>query len=130
MRANAPRTEAPRPAPPAFSALHADSAVAKPMTVPPSAPAPASATLVQPAPPASVKVVELKVDHAAPKPSVPAPQLAQQRQGAGAAPGVSDKPPADRPQAEKPPAKPEDPFAGLDSLEAEMARLLGREKLN
>jgi hypothetical protein len=28
----------------------------------------------------------------------------------------------------KPPPKADDPFADLDSLEAEMARLLGREK--
>jgi len=32
--------------------------------------------------------------------------------------------------AEKPPSKVDDPFADLDSLEAEMARLLGREKLD
>ena len=40
---------------------------------------------------------------------------------------------ADKPGAAssvKPPAKVDDPFADLDSLEAEMARLLGREKLS
>ena len=37
---------------------------------------------------------------------------------------------ADRPSAEEQPPKVEDPFAGLDSLEAEMARLLGRDKPN
>jgi len=46
-----------------------------------------------------------------------------------------EPPRAERPEtgAHSPPpqvAAPEDPFAGLDSLEAEMARLLGREKLN
>ena len=40
------------------------------------------------------------------------------------------RPPADKTAAKngKPPAKVEDPFADLDSLETEMARLLGREK--
>jgi hypothetical protein len=40
------------------------------------------------------------------------------------------RPPADKSAAKngKPSAKVDDPFADLDSLEAEMARLLGREK--
>ena len=40
------------------------------------------------------------------------------------------RPPADKTAAKsgKPPAKVDDPFADLDSLETEMARLLGREK--
>jgi hypothetical protein len=40
------------------------------------------------------------------------------------------RPPADKTAAKsgKPSAKADDPFADLDSLEAEMARLLGREK--
>jgi hypothetical protein len=40
------------------------------------------------------------------------------------------RPPADRTAAKngKPPVKVDDPFADLDSLETEMARLLGREK--
>ena len=37
-------------------------------------------------------------------------------------------PAADPSLIEKPPLKAEDPFGGLESLEAEMARLLGREK--
>ena len=36
----------------------------------------------------------------------------------------------EKPSAPEPGKKAEDPFAGLDSLEAEMARLLGRDKLS
>jgi hypothetical protein len=40
------------------------------------------------------------------------------------------RPPADKTASRsgKPPTKADDPFADLDSLETEMARLLGREK--
>ena len=56
------------------------------------------------------------------QPSAPAPIEAQQGADAG--------PPPQKPNASssvKPP-KVDDPFADLESLEAEMARLLGREK--
>jgi hypothetical protein len=45
----------------------------------------------------------------------------------GAQRTVEARPPEDKANA-KPPPKVDDPFADLDSLEAEMARLLGREK--
>ena len=63
---------------------------------------------------------ELKVGHA------PA-------HGAGPAPAADRRPAAvpasEPPSVDKAVPKPVDPFGGLESLEAEMARLLGREKL-
>ena len=68
-------------------------------------------------PPASVKV-EVKLDQPEPAPA------------ASPAPDSSSTQSAGQPASEKTPSKVEDPFAGLDTLEAEMARLLGRERLN
>ena len=59
-------------------------------------------------------------------PSHPAPVPNATARPAPAAPPAPAPPPT---PAEKPVLKPDDPFAGLDSLEAEMAKLLGREKL-
>jgi hypothetical protein len=50
---------------------------------------------------------------------------------AGAQKTTDARPTADKTNvalSDKPAAKADDPFADLDSLEAEMARLLGREK--
>ena len=60
---------------------------------------------------------ELKTGHSAPPPAEPPSPLDRR-------PAV---PVANSPSAEKPAPKTEDPFGGLESLEAEMARLLGRE---
>jgi hypothetical protein len=60
---------------------------------------------------------------ARPATKTPSPEGAQKLREA--------RPFGDKPNAAssvKPPAKVDDPFADLDSLEAEMARLLGREK--
>jgi hypothetical protein len=65
---------------------------------------------------------------ARPAPKTPAPAPATPSDWAQK---VADaRPPADKTAAKngKPPAKVDDPFADLDSLETEMARLLGREK--
>lgn len=48
---------------------------------------------------------------------------------AAAAPSSPNQATTPQPPVEKHPTKVADPFAGLDSLEAEMAKLLGREKL-
>ncbi len=54
-------------------------------------------------------------------------------QGAAPAPAADRRPAAvpaaEQPSVDKTAPKPVDPFGGLESLEAEMARLLGREKL-
>jgi hypothetical protein len=73
----------------------------------------ASATLAQarPAPKAS------------PSPSAPTSDWAQKANDARA---LGDK--GNATLSAKPPPKVDDPFADLDSLETEMARLLGREK--
>jgi hypothetical protein len=59
---------------------------------------------------------ELKIGH--PPPPAAGPPPLDRRPAA---------PVANSPSAEKPAPKTEDPFGGLESLEAEMARLLGRE---
>jgi hypothetical protein len=65
---------------------------------------------------------------ARPAPKTPAPAPATPSDWAQKVADV--RPPADKTAAKngKPPAKVDDPFADLDSLETEMARLLGREK--
>jgi hypothetical protein len=60
---------------------------------------------------------------ARPAPKTPAPDWAQK--AAEARPAPADKTVV---KNGKPPAKVDDPFGDLDSLETEMARLLGREK--
>jgi flagellar protein FliO/FliZ len=77
-------------------------------------PAASAANTIPPANPALAQ--------ARPAPKTPASDWAQKAADA--------HPPADKTAAKngKPSAKTDDPFADLDSLEAEMARLLGREK--
>jgi len=77
-----------------------------------------------------------------PGPTAPVEVPATMAPPAGNAPAIAkakmnriEPPPAEKPEpgahsAAAETAAQEDPFAGLDSLEAEMARLLGREKLN
>jgi len=90
----------------------------------PAAIAPATPAHIPPA--ASVKVAgteapmfakaELKIGH--PPPPAAEPPPLDRRPAASVANSSS---------AEKPAPKTDDPFGGLESLEAEMARLLGRE---
>jgi hypothetical protein len=79
-------------------------------------PAASASNAVPPANPASVQA------RPAPKTPAPASDWAQK--------AADVRPPADKTAAKngKPPAKVDDPFGDLDSLETEMARLLGREK--
>jgi hypothetical protein len=60
---------------------------------------------------------ELKIGHS-PQPAAEPPPPLDRRPAAAV---------ANSPSAEKLAPKTEDPFGGLESLEAEMARLLGRE---
>jgi flagellar protein FliO/FliZ len=71
--------------------------------------------------PAGAALSQVRSAPKAPPPA-PASDWGQKTAGTGA--------PGDKTAAKngKPPAKADDPFADLDSLEAEMARLLGREK--
>jgi flagellar protein FliO/FliZ len=71
-----------------------------------------------PVPPASAGPAQARLTPRAPS-SAPVFDGAQRT--------VEARPPEDKANA-KPPPKVDDPFADLDSLEAEMARLLGREK--
>jgi hypothetical protein len=80
------------------------------------------ATPAAAAPAASVAAARARPAAKAPPPAPDgAPKFGEARPLADKANAVSSV---------KPPAKVDDPFADLDSLEAEMARLLGREKLN
>ncbi len=85
-------------------------------TIPLAAPAKAAGPPVAPA--AMIVKAEPKIGNPKPQGAEPPPSMDCQP----TAPG------ADPPLVEKPPPKAEDPFGGLESLEAEMARLLGREK--
>jgi flagellar protein FliO/FliZ len=71
---------------------------------------------------------------AAASPASPPARPAAKTPSAEGAPKFGEvRPLGDKPNAAssvKTPAKVDDPFADLDSLEAEMARLLGREKLS
>jgi hypothetical protein len=103
-------------------------APATPAHIPPAPSAPAAqATSAHIPPAASVKAAgteapmfvkaELKIGHP-PPPAAEPPPPSDRRPAAPVASGSS---------ADKPAPKTEDPFGGLESLEAEMARLLGRE---
>ena len=89
-------------------------------------PAPPAAAPAPPRPEkmeAVVAPIEPRPASAPARPAAKTPAEGGQKIGEASPPG--DKP---NPSAAKP-AKVEDPFADLDSLEAEMARLLGREKM-
>jgi flagellar protein FliO/FliZ len=103
----------------------------------PSAAAPAPQRPEKPEP--AVAAVEARGAPPAAGAAPASPAFAQARPAAktpspeGAQKFGDGRAPADKPGAAsgvKPPAKVDDPFADLDSLETEMARLLGREKLN
>jgi hypothetical protein len=86
--------------------------------VPLAAGAKAAATPVVPAAAAMIVKAEPKINPPNPHGAEAPPSTDRQATAARADPSL----------IEKPPAKAEDPFGGLESLEAEMARLLGREK--
>jgi hypothetical protein len=88
----------------------------------PPTPAPGAPTVLPTVLPASAALAQTRPAPKAP-PSAPASDGAQKPDDA--------RPPGDKTNAApsgKPSPKVDDPFADLDSLEAEMARLLGREK--
>jgi flagellar protein FliO/FliZ len=131
----APEGSPPRPSPP------------RPAMPPPIVPASGSANratvtrLTEKVPP---RAAPIPAAPPTPSPAAPAPSaatvaaVAQARPAAktpeGAAKFGEARPPADKASVGasslKTPAKVDDPFADLDSLETEMARLLGREKLS
>jgi hypothetical protein len=64
------------------------------------------------------------------RPSAPVPAEASSQSPKAEPKADVSSSPVVSPVAEKHAQSADDPFAGLDSLEAEMAKLLGREKLN
>jgi hypothetical protein len=91
---------------------------------------PAAAT-VKTDPPAASAGNTAPLASAAPAQARPAPKTPVSATPSDWAQKAADaRPPADKAAVKngKPPAKVDDPFADLDSLETEMARLLGREK--
>ncbi len=101
---------------PAVTGMKADPVVPAAKTEPPAAP------VVTPAPPANTGLVQPRV-------ASKTTSLAPASDWARKSPDV--RPPIDKANGApggKPSPKADDPFADLDSLEAEMARLLGREK--
>ena len=114
----------PRPSPPVNGDSAAPSA---------AAPAPPRPEKAEPAAAAAVMEPRARPSAAASPASAPArpaakAPVADGAQKFGEVRGFGDKP--NGASAVKAPAKVDDPFADLDSLEAEMARLLGREKLS
>jgi flagellar protein FliO/FliZ len=107
-----PGPEAPASAPPTEPARAVFAGV------PLAAGAKAAATPVVPAAAAMIVKAEPKINPPNPHGAEAPPSTDRQATAARADPSL----------IEKPPAKAEDPFGGLESLEAEMARLLGREK--
>ena len=110
------RRAAPEKAEPAVAGSKAESIAPTAKTEPPAAPT------VTTVPPASAGLAQARP---APKTAPSAPASDWARKSADA------RPPGDKTNAApsgKPSPKVDDPFADLDSLEAEMARLLGREK--
>jgi flagellar protein FliO/FliZ len=106
----------PERAEPALADLKAEPSVATVKTEPPAA------SIATPAPPASAPLTQTR-----PAPRTPAsgPTFVGAQKPADAR-STGDK--TNAVLSSKPAAKVDDPFADLDSLEAEMARLLGREK--
>ncbi len=87
------------------------------------------------APPAAPTVTNVPPASAASAPARPTPKAPPSAPASDGAPKFLPpaRPPADKANAEpnaKPAPKADDPFADIDSLEAEMARLLGRDKPN
>ena len=107
-----PGPEAPATAPPKEPARAVSAAV--PLAVS----AKATGTPVAPVPAAMIVKAEPKIGPSKPHGSEAPPSVDRQPTPPGADPSL----------IEKPPPKAQDPFGGLESLEAEMARLLGREK--
>ena len=122
-----PAAAPPAPVPDVASGPHAgpEALAAAPPKEPPraSAAAPVAAGVkaaapVAPVPAAMIVKAEPKIGPAKPQGAEASPSKDRQPAALGADPSL----------IEKPPVKAEDPFGGLESLEAEMARLLGREK--
>ena len=81
-------------------------------------------------PHASAAPVEVSATMASPAAHAPSIAKAEVEQIQPIEPVAGEKPAAGTHSPSSPKSAAEDPFAELDSLEAEMARLLGREKLN
>jgi len=79
---------------------------------------------------ASAAAVEVSATMASPAAHAPSIAEAQMKPMQPIEPPSPEKPAAGAHSPSSQKSAAEDPFAGLDSLEAEMARLLGREKLN
>jgi len=133
--APAPRLEKSEPA---VTAAKAEQAAAPAKTEPAAAAkteprATPTGTNVPPANLVSAAQPALRVPHSAPAPDEAPKFVAPVRAPAdnGTQKSAEVRPPADKanaPPNDKPAPKVDDPFADIDSLEAEMARLLGREK--
>ena len=118
----------PRPSPPVNGDPAAPSAAAPAPPRPEKAEPAAAAAVMEPrARPSAAAVAAASPASAPARPAAKAP-VADGAQKFREVRGFGDKP--NGASAVKAPAKVDDPFADLDSLEAEMARLLGREKLS
>jgi flagellar protein FliO/FliZ len=141
-----PRPPMPPPIVPAAGAANRATVTRLTEKVPPrpspvsgNPPAPSAAVAAPPRPEkteAAAAPVEARPSPPAPIVVAPSPAPAPARPAAKTPPPEAGqkigeaRPPADKPNPiTAKPAKVDDPFADLDSLEAEMARLLGREKM-
>jgi hypothetical protein len=120
----------PRPVQSAMPNLKQPSRVPSAVVLP-AANAPAAVTLAAPPPSAATKIVG-KLAVAAETPLIAKAELKVGHPPAQGEPHAIDGRPAilgaEPATVEKPKLKTDDPFGGLESLEAEMARLLGRDK--